>query len=229
MAQADVPRRRTGPSPAQTPARMERVIARLRGRYGVPARLRGPRPDPFQTLIACVLSLRTKDEVTAAAAGRLFARAADPRAMSALSARTIERLIFPAGFYRTKAAHIRRISRLLLETHKGRTPDSIDELLTLPGVGRKTANLVVTVAFGRPGICVDTHVHRISNRLGWVRTRHPVETEAALRDVLPRRHWITINELLVRHGQQTCRPLSPFCSTCPVNEDCPKVGVARSR
>ena len=142
---------------------------------------------------------------------------------------TIAREIFPAGFYRRKAAQIRGISRQLVERHGGRVPGTIDELLELPGVGRKTANLVVTLGFRKPGICVDIHVHRITNRLGWVRTTHPDRTEERLREVLPRRHWIPINEILVRHGQQTCRPISPICSACPVSPDCPKRSVTRRR
>jgi endonuclease-3 len=208
---------------------MQEIIRRLRRHHSIPVTPAAGRPDPFRTLIACVLSLRTKDEVTEQAAIRLFAHADGPRALLGLPARKIEKLIYPVGFYRTKAAHVREISRILLERHGGRTPDEIDELLELPGVGRKTANLVVTVAFGKPGICVDTHVHRISNRLGWVSTRHPHETEEALRALLPRRHWIPINEILVRHGQQVCKPLSPICSACPVAEDCRRVGVTLHR
>jgi endonuclease-3 len=186
-------------------------------------------PDPFRILVACVLSLRTKDEVTYPAAERLFARADDPRAMLALSERAIAKTIYPVGFYRTKATQIRALSRVLLARHAGRVPDSIEELLTLPGVGRKTANLTITLGFGKPGICVDTHVHRIANRLGFVATRSPDESEAALRRVLPRRWWIPINETLVRHGQQICKPLSPLCSACVVGSRCPKIGVTRRR
>ncbi len=186
-------------------------------------------PDPFRILIGCVLSLRTKDEVSYPATGRLFARANGPAAMRKLKAPTIERLIYPVGFYRRKARQIREICRHLLERYGGSVPDTIEELLTLPGVGRKTANLVVTQGSGLPGICVDTHVHRISNRLGWVRTRNPHDTEDALRNVLPRRHWISVNEILVRHGQTVCKPISPVCSACPVEGDCPKTGVDRRR
>src|SRR5579875_649514 len=175
--------------------------------------------DPFRILVACLLSLRTKDETTGAAAARLFA----------LPARRIARAIYPVGFYRTKARRIRRLCRELLARHGGRVPADLDALLELDGVGRKTANLVVTMAFGRPGICVDTHVHRITNRLGFVRTRTPEETERALRRRLPRRHWIPLNDLLVAFGQQVCRPTSPRCSTCPVGDLCPRVGVRRAR
>ena len=208
---------------------IDRIVRRLAGLYEITRFRDANGPDPFRILIGCVLSLRTKDEVTYPATERLFARAKSPRGMLALTAREIERLVYPVGFYRRKAAQIRGISRLLLERHGGRVPDSIEDLLELPGVGRKTANLVVTLGFGKPGICVDTHVHRISNRLGWVTTRHPHETEEALRALLPRRHWIPINEILVRHGQRTCKPLSPVCSACPVALDCPRVGVTRHR
>jgi len=185
--------------------------------------------DPFLTLIGCILSLRTKDDVTAAAVRRLFARARTPAEMLRLTPRTIEKLIFPVGFYRTKARVIRGIAGDLGERFGGCVPDSIDALLTLKGVGRKTANLVVTEAFGKPGICVDTHVHRISNRWGLVRTKTPEKTEMALREVLPRRYWIEYNSLLVAFGQTLCQPVSPWCSRCPIEDACPRLGVAHSR
>jgi endonuclease-3 len=180
-------------------------------------------------LIACLLSLRTQDTVTGPAAARLFARARTPRTMLRLPARRIARIIYPVGFYRTKARTIRTVCRLLLERFGGRVPDDLDTLLTLPGVGRKTANLVVTLGYGKPGICVDTHVHRIANRLGWVRTRTPEATELALRARLPRRYWIGLNDLLVSFGQNVCLPVSPRCSRCPVRGFCPRRGVTRSR
>ncbi len=185
--------------------------------------------EPFRTLIGCILSLRTRDEVTAAATRRLFARAGTPPAMLELPARTLERLIYPAGFYRVKARVIRGISRDLIEKSAGRVPDTIEGLLELKGVGRKTANLVITRAFRKPGICVDTHVHRISNRWGLVRTKTPDQTELALRTVLPRRYWIGYNRTLVAFGQTICKPLSPWCSRCPVEAYCPRIGVVRSR
>ena len=187
------------------------------------------RRDPFRVLIACLLSLRTKDETTGPAAARLFALADTPEAMLRLAPKQIERAIFPVGFYRTKARVILGVCRDLLSRFEGRVPDEIDALLTLKGVGRKTANLVVTMGFNKPGICVDTHVHRISNRLGYVRTRQPEETEMALRGRLPRRFWIGYNDLLVGFGQNVCTPLSPRCSTCPVNALCHRVGVTSSR
>ena len=180
-------------------------------------------------LIACLLSLRTKDETTGPAAARLFALADTPEAMLRLTPSRIQRAIFPVGFYRTKAKVILGVCRDLLSRFGGRVPDDIDALLTLKGVGRKTANLVVTQGFHKPGICVDVHVHRISNRLGYVRTRNPNETETALRARLPRRYWIGYNDLLVSFGQNICQPVSPWCSECPVRLSCARVGVTRSR
>ncbi len=185
--------------------------------------------DPFFVLIACILSLRTKDKTTADASRRLFALARTPRAMLKLPRRTIEKAIYPVGFYRNKAKQIHDICRRLLEVYGGRTPDTIDELLTLNGVGRKTANLVVTVGYNKPGICVDIHVHRISNRWGYVKTKTPEETEQALRKKLPTQYWITYNDLLVPYGQNLCQPVSPWCSKCKLVQYCDRVGVTKSR
>lgn len=185
--------------------------------------------DPFRILISCLLSLRTKDKTTSEASARLFALAHTPAGLLNLSRRKIERAIYPVGFYRTKAKAIHAICRRLLEVHGGKVPQSIDELITLPGVGRKTANLVVTVGYQKPGICVDIHVHRISNRWGYVKTRTPEETEQALRAQLPKRYWITFNDLLVPYGQNLCQPVSPFCSRCKLITMCDQVGVTRSR
>ena len=185
--------------------------------------------DPFRILISCLLSLRTKDKTTNEASVRLYALAHQPAAMLALPLRKIERAIYPVGFYRTKAKSIHAICRRLLDVYGGTVPESIDELVTLSGVGRKTANLVVTVAYGKPGICVDIHVHRISNRWGYVKTKTPEETEQALRRKLPAQHWITFNDLLVPYGQHLCQPVSPFCSQCKLTEYCDRVGVTRSR
>ncbi|MEW6325731.1 MAG: endonuclease III [Nitrospirota bacterium] len=185
--------------------------------------------DPFRVLIATVLSLRTRDRTTAEAAERLFALADTPAAMVRLSAGAIATAIYPVGFYRTKAKAIRAICRQLLDQHGGRVPGRLEELLALPGVGRKTANLVVTLAFRRPGICVDTHVHRISNRWGYVRTKTPDETEMALRALLPRRYWIIFNDLLVPYGQYLCTPISPWCSRCELSSMCQRNGVTVSR
>jgi endonuclease III len=185
--------------------------------------------DPFRILISTLLSLRTRDEVTDAASARLFAKAATPGALARLDLRTIEKAIYPGGFYRTKARTVRDVARRIVSEFEGQVPDSMDELLTFKGVGRKTAALVVSLAYARPAICVDTHVHRISNRLGWVRTRTPDETERALMEIVPRRLWIGINETLVGFGQRVCAPTSPRCSACPVSAACPRVGVSRSR
>ncbi len=185
--------------------------------------------DPFRTLVACVLSLRTKDAVTAAASERLFAVAATPASVHALGAARLATLIFPVGFYNQKARQIIRLCTQLMAAFGGRVPSTLEELLTLDGVGRKTANLVVTEAFGLPGICVDTHVHRITNRWGYVRTRTPDETEMALRKKLPARYWRPINQLLVTYGQRRCLPLSPKCSECALHTMCPRHGVARWR
>ncbi len=185
--------------------------------------------SPFRVLISCILSLRTQDATTAAASHRLFAVADTPRAMLRLTAKRIEKLIYPVGFYKTKAKTLLQICRVLIDRYAGRVPDEIDELLKLNGVGRKTANLVVTLGYGKPGICVDTHVHRISNRWGYIETKTPEKTEFALRDKLPRQYWIEYNDLLVSLGQQICRPISPLCSRCPVRRYCSRVGVTVSR
>ena len=184
---------------------------------------------PFETLVSTILSLRTKDAVTEVASHRLLDRAPTPETLASLSIPEIERLIFPVGFYHTKAKHLVDTCRILLRDFDGRVPRSMDELLKLPGVGRKTANLVLTVGFGDYGICVDTHVHRISNLWGLVRTKTPEETEFALRKKLPRRHWKTYNDILVTFGQNLCVPVSPWCSRCPVAKYCPRIGLKRSR
>ncbi len=187
------------------------------------------RQDPFKILISTLLSLRTKDEVTAAATERLFALASTPQGMLRLSEEKIRKAIYPVGFYRTKAETIRRVCRDLIDRFHAQVPDTLDTLLTLKGVGRKTANLVVALGFHGEGLCVDTHVHRISNRLGYVRTKTPEETEFALREKLPRKYWLRYNTLLVAFGRNTCRPISPLCSTCPVAVYCDRVGVTKSR
>jgi len=209
---------------------MPAVLDRLAGHYDIDRFVTAHGADgPYRILIGCLLSLRTRDEVSFPATERLFRLARTPAAMLRLNAAEIATTVFPVGFYRRKAEQILAISRILIERHGGRTPSDLDTRLELPGVGRKTANLVVTLGFGLPGICVDTHVHRISNRLGWVRTKTPDATEARLREILPARYWIPINEILVRHGQTVCHPVSPACSRCPVADLCPRVGVSRSR
>lgn len=189
----------------------------------------GEMRQPFHVLVATILSLRTKDTLTAVVAPRLFAVADTPAAMLALSEERIIELIYPVGFYRNKARAIRDICALLIERHGGAVPADLDALLALPGVGRKTANLVLTAGFDLPGICVDTHVHRICNIWGYVRTKTPDQTEMALRDILPHEYWKEINGLLVTHGQNICHPTSPRCSICPLAELCPRIGVTRSR
>ncbi len=185
--------------------------------------------DPFRVLVATMISLRTKDEVTSRASETLLAAAPGPAALAALPVDRIARSIYPAGFYKTKARHLREVARILLDRHAGKVPPDMDALLALPGVGRKTANLVRNLGFGLPGICVDTHVHRISNRMGWVRTTTPEQTELALMQILPAKYWIGVNELLVRYGQAVCTPLSPRCSECPAARWCARAGVGRTR
>lgn len=184
---------------------------------------------PYELLIAALLSARTLDTVTTVIAPRLFELARTPGTMIQLSSGEIERAIHGVAFSETKAKQILAISHILLDKYGGRVPQDLDELDELPGVGRKIANLVVTQAFGKLGICVDTHVHRICNRWGYVHTRTPDETELALREKLPKKHWIEINPLLVALGQNVCRPATPICSICPVYEFCERVGVSRQR
>ena len=184
---------------------------------------------PFETLISTILSLRTKDAVTERASRKLLSRAPTPRHMVKLSEKRIVNLIYPVGFYRTKAKNLRETCQILLEKYEGTVPRTLEQLLELPGVGRKTANLVITVGYNDYGICVDTHVHRITNIWGYVRTKTPDETEFALREVLPKRYWKTYNDLLVTFGQNLCLPSSPWCSKCPVEPDCEKIGLKRSR
>lgn len=181
--------------------------------------------DPFKILISCILSLRTQDRATGAASERLLNLASTPEEMARLSVKEIEKAIYPAGFYRVKAKRIKELSKRVVEEYSSKVPDSIEELLKLEGVGRKTANLVVTLGYNKPGICVDTHVHRITNRWGYVTTRSPEETEFALRKKLPERYWKEINGLLVAFGQGICRPISPLCSKCLLYSYCNRAGV----
>jgi endonuclease-3 len=184
---------------------------------------------PFEILVSTILSLRTKDEVTSAASVKLFKVARTPEKIIGLTEKKLEELIYPVGFYPTKAKRLRQISRIIIDKYKGRVPEEIDELLELPGVGRKTANLVLVEGFKKDAVCVDTHVHRISNRIGYVETKNPDKTEMALREKLPRKHWNEYNKLLVAFGQVVCRPISPFCSKCPVSRMCSKIGVTKTR
>lgn len=186
-------------------------------------------PNPFRVLIACLLSLRTQDRTTAAASNRLFSLAETPEELSSLAVETIEKSIYPVGFYRNKARTLKNIAEDLVVNYGSRVPDTLDGLLKLKGVGRKTANLVISVGYNKPGICVDTHVHRITNRWGYVSTKTPDETETALREKLPKRYWKQINNLLVMFGQNCCKPVSPLCSSCPINDYCARVDVKRSR
>lgn len=215
------------------------------------------RRNPFRILISCMLSLRTKDSTTSAVVKRLFAvaesgapappgrtgrsdtagRAAPirpgvtvtPQWIARVPQERLEKLIFPVGFYRTKARHLRETSAIILKDFRGRVPDTLDDLLRLPGVGRKTANLVRGLGFGIPAICVDTHVHQISNRLGWVRTTDVGATEQALEKIVPQRLWIDLNTIMVAFGQNICVPVSPWCSRCQVASFCQRIGVSRSR
>jgi endonuclease-3 len=184
---------------------------------------------PFTILVSTILSLRTKDEVTAEASERLFRLASTPEDMLKLSAEDISRVIYPVGFYKTKAQTILDVCRTLIDRFGSRVPDTIEELLTLKGVGRKTANLVVSLGYNKDGICVDTHVHRISNRFGYVKTKTPEQTEYALRDKLPRKYWSVYNTLLVAFGKRICQPVSPWCSKCRVYRYCGRVNVGKNR
>ena len=185
--------------------------------------------DPFSVLISTVISLRTKDDVTLNASRRLLEEAPDPETMLKLSEERISELIFPAGFYKRKATQIHQISEILVNEYGGKVPADAELLMKLPGVGIKTANLTLNLGFGIDAICVDCHVHQISNRLGWIETKTPEESEKALQPIMPRRFWIPLNELLVSYGQEVCTSVSPKCSMCPENGRCPKNGVTRSR
>ena len=185
--------------------------------------------DPFKILIACILSLRTRDQITSEASERLFAISSDPYILSKTTLKKLEMAIFPVGFFRTKAKQIKAMSHIICKNFKGKTPDTMEELLCLPGVGRKTANLVLTLGYKQPGICVDTHVHRICNRWGYVTTTTPDQTERVLREKLPTKFWIPLNGLLVPFGQYQCTPLSPRCRSCGLEAICEKIGVLSCR
>jgi endonuclease-3 len=185
--------------------------------------------NPFKVLVSCILSLRTQDRTTAEASARLFALADTPDSLSKLPVEVIEKAIFPVGFYRNKAVQLRNIAGEICQYYAGKVPDEIDELLKFKGVGRKTANLVVTLGYGKLGICVDTHVHRICNRWGYVQTSTAEATEYALRGLLPEKYWIIINDHLVAFGQNHCTPISPHCSSCRLTRYCEKVNVEKFR
>ena len=185
--------------------------------------------DPFAVLVSCIISLRTRDEVTELASARLFTLAKLPAELLELSNAKIEKAIYPAAFYRNKTKSLKELCQVLVKEYSGKVPDKLEELLKLKGVGRKTANLTLILGHNKPGICVDIHVHRISNRWGYVKTKSPDETEMVLREILPKRFWKGFNDLLVSFGQNLCKPVSPFCSSCPIEDQCPKIGVNRSR
>jgi endonuclease III len=218
--------------PSRTVHAVMRALARAIGDLDLPAVEKiaeDSQEDPFEVLIATMLSAQTRDAVTAAATARLFKVARTPRTIAMLTAARIEKLIYPVSFYRHKAAHLRDTCRLLVERFDGRVPGTMDDLLQLPGVGRKTANLVLILSFkSAENICVDTHVHRISNRLGWVQTRTPEETEQALYESTPARWWPYINLYLVTWGQNVCKPIYPRCGACVIREHCPQTGVERT-
>jgi endonuclease III len=185
--------------------------------------------DPFKVLVTTILSARTKDETTTQVAKRLFEKIRSHADFDKFSTKEIEQLIYPAGFYKNKAKFLKDLPKAINEKFNGRIPDTVDELVQLPGVGRKTANLVVAIAFNKPAVCVDIHVHRIMNRLGYVKTKNPFETEMALRKKLPVKYWTTFNSIFVAFGQNLCRPINPFCSRCPIYSLCNRVGVVGSR
>ncbi|MBT5551495.1 MAG: endonuclease III [Nitrospina sp.] len=185
--------------------------------------------DPFAVLVSCIISLRTRDEVTEPASARLFKLAKNSEELLKVSRGKIEKAIYPAAFFRNKAQSLKELCKVLMDDHEGKVPDKMEELLKLKGVGRKTANLTLILGHGKPGICVDIHVHRISNRWGYVQTKSPDETEMVLREKLPRRYWKGYNDLLVTFGQNICKPVSPFCGSCSIAETCPKIGVTKYR
>jgi endonuclease III len=228
---APKPRDRVGRPDAARVERVLRTLAREIDGMDLPAIetiSASQQDDPFQVLIATLLSARTQDATTLAASTRLFRRARTPRTMAALTVKEIERLIYPVGFYRTKARHVRAACERLMTAYGGRVPSSLDALVTLPGVGRKTATLVLIVAFqSRQHVCVDTHVHRIANRLGWVKTTTPAQTERALYAVTDARWWPYLNSYLVTWGQNCCRPVYPRCDDCAIVADCPRLGVTK--
>ncbi len=208
---------------------IDRLMLYYRNEVPIVTRIAGEQRDPFLVLIGCLLSLRTKDAVTDMAMSRLMKRARTPSEIIKIPTEELQEIIYPVGFFRNKSVLLKEVSRTLIDRFGGSVPDTMEELLSIKGVGRKTANIVITDGFGKAGIAVDTHVHRISNRLGIVSTRTPDQTEDRLRAVLPKEYWMIFNRLLVTHGQKTCSPISPFCSRCPVFSLCARVGVTKSR
>jgi endonuclease III len=189
----------------------------------------GQKNDPFAVMVSCIISLRTRDEVTELASACLFRLAKNPAQLIKLSNTKIEKAIYPAAFFRKKTQSLKELCKVLVKNYEGKVPDKLEELLKLKGVGRKTANLTLILGYDKPGICVDIHVHRISNRWGYVKTKSPNQTEIVLRQILPRRFWKGYNDLLVTFGQNICKPISPYCGSCAINDTCPKVGVTKKR
>lgn len=230
-------RRRSDPPPIILSMRripidtVNRILGRESSKWRVPIvdLVKVQTKDPIKVLLATILSARTKDETTAVASKRLFTKVKRPEDLDRLTHSQVEKLIYPVSFYKNKAKHLKQLPRVLKERFNNVLPKTVEELCELPGVGRKTANLVVSVGFNRPAVCVDTHVHRISNRLGYVKTKNPFETEMALRKKLPKKYWITFNSHLVAFGQHLCTPISPHCSICPVHAYCNRIGVSTSR
>lgn len=216
--------------PGHSKFRTLRLIEKQVKNFGVPIVTRvSYKKDPYQILVSCILSLRTKDKTTSEASRRLFKVADNPKNMIKLSAQRIQKLIYPVGFYRNKAKVILGISRKILDYFSGKVPNRLEQLLQLKGVGRKTANLVLGLGYNIPAVCVDTHVHRITNRLGWVKTKTPENTEEALKKIWPTKEWIGLNTTLVTFGQNICVPISPFCSKCYVFKFCQRAGVTKYR
>jgi len=208
---------------------MSTALTRLRKKYKEHPLKINEKTPPFRVLVSTLLSARTKDPVTVEATKRLFSRISTPKELLELKEEEIEKIIYPVGFYKTKAKHLREMAQVLISEFKGKVPETLEELTKLPGVGRKTANLILSVAFGKPAICVDTHVHRISNRLGWVSSKDVLDTEEQLMKVVPKKDWRTLNLVLVNLGQNICQPVSPKCGECFLSDLCPKIGVTKSR
>ena len=206
------------------------TLSKFFEKYETPTvRATSQKRDPFQTLVSCLLSLRTQDKNTEKASSSLFSVANTPQEIVKLPQEKLEKLIFSSGYYRNKAKSIKHVSKVLIEEHNGKVPDTEEELLAIKGIGRKTANIVLCFAFNKNVIPVDTHLNRIPNRLGWVKTKNPEETEFALMEVIPKKYWRELNTLLIKFGKNICQPISPHCSKCPINKHCKKVGVEKSR
>lgn len=219
----------TGSTYYASKPRINRVIDTLKNAYELHELAQVTGKDPFKVLIGGILSARTKDTQTAPVCRELFKMADSPAKLLKISESNLAALIKPIGFYNQKGRAVRETCRILIEEFGGKVPQTIDELLTLPGVGRKVANLVLSNAFGKDAICVDTHVHRITNRLGWIDSKDPPDSEIKLMEIVPKKRWREVNFVFVRHGQECCHPVSPFCSRCPVAGDCAKAGVGKSR